>query len=73
MLLNEYNFTEREAVDLENLIDKRGLECVLQQISAICGMKSEHIAANWQDTILAQRWATMEGTIGCASTKATGL
>jgi hypothetical protein len=46
---------------------------VLQQISEICDAKAEHIAENWQDTILAKRWATLEGALGVASTKATGL
>jgi hypothetical protein len=42
-------------------------------LSVICGLKADHIATNWQDTILAKRWATLEGVLGVASTKATGL
>jgi hypothetical protein len=72
-ILNEYGFTEQELWDLEGLIDRRGIEQVLQQISEICGMKSQHIAENWQDTLLAKRWATVEGAAGVASTHATGL
>ena len=71
--LNEYGFTEQEVYDLEGLIDRRGIEQVLQQISEICGWKAEHVATNWQDTSLAKRWLTVEGAVGCASTKATGL
>ena len=72
-ILNEYGFTEQELWDLEGLIDRRGIEAVLQQISEICGLKSQHIASDWQDTALARRWATLEGAVGVASTKATGL
>jgi hypothetical protein len=73
LILNDNGFTEQEAYDLENLIDKRGIQMVLQQISEICGFKAEHIASNWQDTLLAKRWATVEGAVGVASTKAEGL
>ena len=58
--LNDNGMTEQEAYDLEGLIDRRGIQMVLQQISEICGAKSEHIAENWQDTILAKQWATLE-------------
>jgi hypothetical protein len=72
-LLNDNGFTEQELWDLENLIDRRGIQMVLQQISEICGLKAEHIAHDWQDTLLARRWATVEGAVGVASTKAGGL
>jgi hypothetical protein len=72
-ILNEYGFAEQEAYDLERLIDRRGIEQVLQQISELCGAKAEHIASNWQDTALARQWRTVEGAVGVASTKATGL
>jgi hypothetical protein len=72
-ILNDHGFTEQEVYDLEDLIDPRGIEQVLQQISEIFGWKAEHIAQDWQDTHLAKRWATIEGAVGCASIKATGL
>jgi hypothetical protein len=72
-ILNEYGFTEQEVFQVENLVDRRGIEQLLQQLSEICGLKAEHIASNWQDTLLAKRWATLEGALGVASTKATGL
>jgi hypothetical protein len=72
-ILNDYGFTEQEAHDLETLIDRRGIEQVLQQINEICGAKSEHVASAWQDAGLARRWATVEGAVGVASTHATGL
>jgi len=71
--LNDNGMTEQEVYDLEGLIDRRGIQMVLQQISEICEAKADHIAHNWQDTILAKRWATLEGALGVASTKATGL
>ena len=67
------NDPEQEAYDLEGLTDRRGIQMVLQQIGEICGAKSDHIAHNWQDTILAKRWATLEEALGVASTKATGM
>jgi hypothetical protein len=71
--LNDYGFTEQEAFDLEALIDRHGIEEVLHQICDICEAKADHIRENWQDTVLAQRWATAAGAVGVASTKATGL
>jgi hypothetical protein len=72
-ILNDNGFTEQEVYDLENLIDRRGIQMVLQQISEICGLKSEHIAHDWQDARLELRWPTVEGAVGVASTKAMGL
>jgi hypothetical protein len=62
-----------ELASLEALIDAAGIEAVLLGLSEICGLKAEHIAQAWQDTPLAKRWTTLEGTLGVASTKATGL
>jgi hypothetical protein len=67
------DLTQAELTSLEALIDAAGIEAVLQGLSEICGLKAEHIAQAWQDTILAKRWATLEGALGVASTKATGL
>ena len=58
---------------LEALIDAAGIEAVIQGLSEICGLKADHITHNWQDTILAKRWATLEGALGVTSTKATGV
>jgi hypothetical protein len=77
-LSTPYHFSHRdlnqtELAELEVLIDAAGIEAVIQSLSEICGLKADHIAANWQDTALAKRWATLEGALGVASTKATGL
>ncbi len=66
-ILNEYGFSEQEALDLERLIDRGGMEQVLQQVSEICGAKAQHISEAWQDAGLARRWATVEGAVGCAT------
>jgi hypothetical protein len=67
------DLTQAELDTLEALIDSAGIEAVIQGLSEICGLKSDHITCTWQDTALAKRWATMEGALGVASTKATGL
>jgi hypothetical protein len=46
---------------------------MIQGLTENCCLKADHIAHSWQDTILAKRWATLEGALGVASTKATGL
>jgi hypothetical protein len=67
------DLNQSELAELEALVDAVGIEAVLQGLSEICGAKAEHIASAWQDTPLAKRWATLEGALGVASTKATGL
>jgi hypothetical protein len=62
-----------EKFGLETTIDQCGIDSVLMALSEICGEKSEHILANWQDTVLAKRWATLEGAIGVIVPKASGL
>jgi hypothetical protein len=70
---NDRDLNQAELDTLEAIVDAAGIEAVVQGLSEICGLKADHIAANWQDTALAKRWATMEGALGVASTKATGL
>jgi hypothetical protein len=72
-LTPDRDLDQEELAELEALVDTAGIEAVLQGLSEICGAKAEHIASNWQDTLLAKRWATLEGALGVASTKATGL
>jgi hypothetical protein len=55
------------------MVDAAGIEAVVQGLLEICGLKADHITHSWQDTILAKRWATLEGLLGVASTTATGL
>ena len=67
------DLNQSELNTLEAMVDAAGIEAVIQGLSEICGLKADHIAHSWQDTILAKRWATLEGALGVASTKATGL
>jgi hypothetical protein len=67
------DLNQAELATLEALIDAAGIEAVIQGLSEICGLKADHITETWQDAHLARRWATLEGTLGVASTKATGL
>lgn len=71
--LSHRDLNQTELNTLEALIDAAGIEAVLQGLSEICGLKADHITHTWEDTILAKRWATLEGALGVASTKATGL
>jgi len=71
--LSHRDLNQTELAELEALIDAAGIEAVIQGLSEICGLKADHITHNWQDTILAKRWATLEGALGVTSTKATGL
>src|SRR5262249_30049235 len=52
---SDSRLTESELDNLEDLIDRRGIEDVLIAISEICDAKSEHIQVNWQDATLALR------------------
>ena len=70
---NEYRLTETEVCGLENLIDRRSIQLVLEEISDICGLKAGHIAEFWQDAETAHQWALLAGAVSIASTKARGL
>jgi hypothetical protein len=57
---------------LEGLIDRYGIDQVLEMISEICGEKAVKLA-NWQDTARAKRWATLEGAVGVIVPQARDL
>ncbi len=42
--------------ELERIIDREGLNTVLDAISEICFDKATHIAICWQDTKTAKAW-----------------
>jgi hypothetical protein len=73
LLANDYGFTESEVFDLELLIDRRGLEQILQQIADICAEKAVHIQGQWQDAALAQQWDGVALAIAKTAAKAVGL
>jgi len=58
---------------LEALIDRFGLYAVLDSLSGVCGLKAEHIRANWQDNSLAENWETAEAAIDAAASKILDL
>ena len=41
---------------LEEMVDKVGMANVLYALEHICGMKAEHVLANWQDRSTAAWW-----------------
>jgi hypothetical protein len=41
---------------LEMLVDKYGLNVVLEMLADVLGEKAEHVAVNWQDTVTAKLW-----------------
>lgn len=48
--------TEKEKVDLEELIDRCGLSNVLGALSGICLEKANHIVASYSDKQTASHW-----------------
>jgi hypothetical protein len=48
---------DRQAEDaLEAMIDKHGLQNVLNGLACICSGKADHIEHNWQDKRSAKHW-----------------
>ena len=45
----------REAA-VEEIIDSKGVDGLLDAIADVCAGKAEHLAANWQDAEAAKRW-----------------
>ena len=43
---------------LETMIDKYGLEYILDDIANICNEKSEHVMSSYQDIETANAWAS---------------
>jgi hypothetical protein len=67
------NMVADDARLLESLMDKRGLDWLLETVSSICSGKGVHIAEHWQDTALAKRWAGIGMLVGVIAPKAKGL
>jgi len=42
--------------DLEEMVDKRGLQAVLEELAIVCQAKAEHIEYAWQDFGTASNW-----------------
>lgn len=49
--------TEQEFENqLEDLVDKQGLQHLLDRLGEICSLKASHIRENWQDEVTARTW-----------------
>jgi hypothetical protein len=55
--------------DLEQLIDRNGLDAVLDALRDICAEKAEHVLTNWQDKQAAKDWDQAAGVLDRASAK----
>lgn len=60
---------ESEVSHLEDLIDRHGLDMVLQALEDICYEKAEHLKSNWQDQPAASLWEKDAKTISQANNK----
>ena len=58
-----------ENIKLETMIDKNGLAGTLDDVTAICYAKAEHILANWQDKELAAEWMKAAKLIDALSSR----
>ena len=52
-------FENAHRILLESYVDAYGMVGVLTALSEIAGEKAEHVATNWQDTKLADRWSSI--------------
>lgn len=52
---------------LEQLIDKMGLDHVLQAISEICSEKADHIRASYSDKVLERQWRSASNAVDACS------
>lgn len=51
--------TVQEKEALETMIDKHGLDVVVDMLAAICFGKASHLETNWQDYGAAKVWDRM--------------
>lgn len=49
--------------DLERLVDRYGMQQILDALADIAGEKSEHIAHMWQDAHTALQWSKLASAI----------
>lgn len=59
--------------ELERLIDRHGINTILEILSIICFGKAEHILVNWQDKRLAKQWERVGIAIDKVRSKTEGL
>lgn len=57
MNLMDWTKEHNERLDaLEAMIDKIGLNAVVETLAEVCSAKADHIRTNWQDEPLAKGW-----------------
>jgi hypothetical protein len=52
------DITLKDATDLELLVDRLGMDGVVNMLSTIANEKADHIRHNWQDDSAAERFET---------------
>ncbi|MBE7465624.1 MAG: hypothetical protein HS116_19290 [Planctomycetes bacterium] len=60
---------KNEAEHLEALVDRHGLETVLNLLAEICREKAEHLRCHWQDHTTARVWDRAASRIEAAVAK----
>lgn len=65
--------TPDEAVELEALVDRCGLDKVVTALAEICWGKAEHLRSNWQDRATARLWDQAGKRLDSAATKVSDL
>lgn len=58
-LFNASSVTQQQMEGLEALLDSLGTEQFFCALSEICDAKADHVASNWQDELLANRWGRL--------------
>ena len=58
---------------LESAMDRYGLEQVLERLADLARSKEWHVKENWQDNLLADRWAEIASALEVAHEHAREL
>ena len=46
------------SVVLENMIDRKGMQAVIEDLAEICYAKAQHVSEAWQDERTASAWTS---------------
>jgi hypothetical protein len=65
------DMSTQEQFELEQLIDKHGIETVLEQIAEICTAKAMHIRESYSDVTLAREWMRTGDRLALMASKIT--
>ena len=57
-------------IDLEEIVDRRGLSLVLEALSFLADLKRDHVMEAWQDRKLASSWSRLARELERAATSA---